>query len=44
MRYQKDEADPPACAVDRLYGHALKEGSDKSGEIGGIHVVRKVTL
>ena len=33
-----------ACAVDRLHGHALEEGSDKSGKIGGICIVRKVTF
>jgi hypothetical protein len=27
------------CAVDRPHGHALKQGSDKSGKIGGIPVV-----
>jgi hypothetical protein len=33
-----------ACAVDRLNGHAMIEGSDKSGKIGGICIVRKVTF
>src|SRR5580658_5611735 len=33
-----------ACAVDRLHGHALKEGRHKSGKIGGIRTVRKVTF
>jgi hypothetical protein len=29
------------CAVDRPHGHALKQGSDKSGKIGGIPIVGK---
>jgi hypothetical protein len=33
-----------ACAVDRLHGHALIDGSDKSGKIGGIRIVPKVTF
>ena len=32
------------CAVDRLHGHTLIEGSDKSGKIGGICIVWKVTF
>jgi hypothetical protein len=33
-----------ACAVDRLQSHALKKRSDKSGKVGGIRVVRKITF
>jgi hypothetical protein len=43
-RVRKAKQTLAARAVDRLHGHALKEGGNKSGKIGGIRIVRKVTF
>ena len=43
-RLRKAQQIVAACAIDRLHGHPLVDSSDKTGKVGGIRIIGKITF